>query len=161
MITTTTAYGPACTGPGNASRYAATKDPVAKERAKKAFEALKFLGDVTQGGDPPVRKGFIARSIRPADGPDPNESPSYSADADENRRDNYDRLWKVIHPRWPKSADGKWYWKCDTSSDELDGHSFSMRSTTTWWRIRRKKAARRGDGHAHDGPSHRKRLLSH
>jgi hypothetical protein len=33
-------------------------------------------------------------------------------------------LWKVISPRWPKSADGKWYWKSDTSSDELDGHFF-------------------------------------
>ena len=27
-------------------------------------------------------------------------------------------------PRWPTSEDGKWYWKCDTSSDELDGHYF-------------------------------------
>jgi hypothetical protein len=30
----------------------------------------------------------------------------------------------VIVPRWPTSADGKWYWKTDTSSDELDGHYF-------------------------------------
>ena len=29
-----------------------------------------------------------------------------------------------MSPRWPKSADGKWYWKADTSSDELDGHFF-------------------------------------
>ena len=27
-------------------------------------------------------------------------------------------------PRWPVSADGKWYWKTDASSDELDGHFF-------------------------------------
>ncbi len=33
-------------------------------------------------------------------------------------------LWKVYEPRWPKSADGKWYFKTDTSSDELDGHYF-------------------------------------
>jgi hypothetical protein len=33
-------------------------------------------------------------------------------------------LWKVIAPRWPVSADGKWYWKSDVSSDELDGHFF-------------------------------------
>jgi hypothetical protein len=33
-------------------------------------------------------------------------------------------LWKVLSPRWPVSADGKWYWKTDTSSDELDGHYF-------------------------------------
>ena len=35
-----------------------------------------------------------------------------------------DPQWKVINPRWPTSADGKWYWKTDTSSDELDGHYF-------------------------------------
>jgi hypothetical protein len=35
-----------------------------------------------------------------------------------------DRLWKVYEPRWPRSADRKWYWKSDTSSDELDGHYF-------------------------------------
>jgi hypothetical protein len=35
-----------------------------------------------------------------------------------------DALWKVIDPRWPVSADGKWYWKTDASSDELDGHFF-------------------------------------
>ena len=31
---------------------------------------------------------------------------------------------KVITLRWPTSADGKWFWKSDTSSDELDGHYF-------------------------------------
>lgn len=35
-----------------------------------------------------------------------------------------DRLCKVLHPRWPRNADGKWYWKADTSSDELGGHFF-------------------------------------
>lgn len=30
-----------------------------------------------------------------------------------------------MDPRWPKSADGQWYWKSDTSSDELDGHYFA------------------------------------
>lgn len=33
-------------------------------------------------------------------------------------------MWKVYEPRWPTSADGQWYWKSDTSSDELDGHYF-------------------------------------
>jgi hypothetical protein len=36
----------------------------------------------------------------------------------------HDHLWKVYEPRWPKSVDGKWFWKSDTSSDELDGHYF-------------------------------------
>jgi hypothetical protein len=70
--------------------YAATKDPKAKQRATKAFEALRFFSQVTQGGSHPAPKGFIARTILPTSGPDPNT--------------------------WP--------WKCDTSSDELDGHYF-------------------------------------
>lgn len=103
--------------------YAATKDPAAKRRAKAAFEALKFLCDVTQGGEKIVMRGFPARSILPTSGPNPNEWEGYSAVADRNRQAG-DPFWKVIHPRWPRSADGKWYWKCDTSSDELDGHYF-------------------------------------
>ncbi len=30
----------------------------------------------------------------------------------------------MLEPRWPLSADRQWYWKTDTSSDELDGHYF-------------------------------------
>jgi hypothetical protein len=106
-------------------RYAATKDPEAKRRAKAAFEALRFLSKVTEGSTPPVPKGFVARTVLPVDGRrNPNEEESYSIADDERRRDKEDALWKVIHPRWPTSADGKWYWKCDTSSDELDGHYF-------------------------------------
>jgi hypothetical protein len=108
-------------GAGEAFAYAATKDPKAKERAKKAFRALRFLSQVTQGGDHPAPKGFPARSILPASGPNPNRPDSAENDGRYRRRDP---LWKGITPRWPKSADGKWYWKCDTSSDELDGHYF-------------------------------------
>ena len=35
-----------------------------------------------------------------------------------------DKKWKTLTPRWGTSADGQWYWKADTSSDELDGHFF-------------------------------------
>ncbi|MBI4557968.1 MAG: hypothetical protein HY706_10335 [Candidatus Hydrogenedentes bacterium] len=101
--------------------YGATKDPKAKERAKKAFEALHFLGEVTQGGSNPAPKGFVARSILPTSGPDPNEQATPERD---RRNQERDKKWKVIVPRWPKSADGQWYWKTDTSSDELDGHYF-------------------------------------
>ncbi len=38
--------------------YAATKDPIAKQRATAAFEALRFLSQVTQGGSNPAPKGF-------------------------------------------------------------------------------------------------------
>jgi hypothetical protein len=108
-------------GAGEAFAYAATKDPKAKERATKAFRALGFLSQVTQGGEHPAPKGFPARSILPTSGKDPNTPELVKNNRRESRRDP---LWKKLNPRWPKSADGKWYWKSDTSSDELDGHYF-------------------------------------
>jgi hypothetical protein len=107
-------------GAGECFAYGATKDPKAKERAKKAFEALRFLQKVTQSGEHVPPKGYIARTIRPMDWPDPNRG-RIESDREEHKRDT---LWKVYEPRWPKTADGKWYWKSDTSSDELDGHYF-------------------------------------
>jgi hypothetical protein len=108
-------------GAGEAFACAATKSALACDRARRAFEALRFLGEVTQGGSHPAPRGFVARSILPADGPDPNIHDSPQRDRERQARD---RRWKAIAPRWPKSADGKWYWKSDTSSDELDGHYF-------------------------------------
>jgi hypothetical protein len=108
-------------GAGECFAYAATGDENARRRARKAFEALRFLSEVTQGGSHPAPRGFVARSILPVSGPDPNLRDSPERD---RRRQQTDRLWKVIAPRWPVSADGKWYWKSDTSSDELDGHFF-------------------------------------
>ena len=107
-------------GAGECFAYAATRDPASLLRAQRAFEALRFLQTVTQGGSNAPPHGFVARSIRPTDGPDPNAG-SVPSDQQQQQRD---RLWKVITPRWPRSADGKWFWKCDTSSDELDGHYF-------------------------------------
>jgi hypothetical protein len=107
-------------GAGECFAYAATRDPRAKARARQAFAALRFLQKVTQGGSPAPPKGYIARTIRPADWPDPNVG-RLARDRTEQQRD---RLWKVYEPRWPKSADGQWFWKSDTSSDELDGHYF-------------------------------------
>jgi len=92
-----------------------------KVAAKKAFEAIRFLQKVTQGGTPSPPKGYIARTILPTDGHDPNEG---RLESDRQARARGDHLWKVYEPRWPTSADGKWYWKSDTSSDELDGHYF-------------------------------------
>jgi hypothetical protein len=109
-------------GAGECFAYAATKDPLAKKRAKQAFEALRFLRIVTQGGAHPAPPGFVARAILPTSGPDPNRE--YTPERDARIRAAHDGLWKVIVPRWPVSADGKWYWKTDESSDELDGHFF-------------------------------------
>ena len=101
--------------------YAATKDPIAKVRAKKAFEALKFLGDVTQDAPISPPPGFVARTILPTSGHDPNLG---RVEDDIRKQKNDDRLWKVYENRWPKDKTGKWYYKTDTSSDELDGHYF-------------------------------------
>ncbi len=107
-------------GAGECFAYAATRDPRAKARAKNAFEALRFLQKVTQGCEHAPPKGYIARTIRPVDWADPNVGRL----AGDLKEQEHDKLWKAYEPRWPKSADGKWFWKSDTSSDELDGHFF-------------------------------------
>jgi hypothetical protein len=101
--------------------YAVTKNSIAKERATLAFEALRFLQKVTQGTEHSPPLGYVARTILPTTDPDPNVG---RLARDEQFQATHDRMWKVYEPRWPKSADGKWYWKSDTSSDELDGHYF-------------------------------------
>ena len=108
-------------GAGECFAYAATNDPRAKARAQQAFEALRFLQEVTQGGPHSPPKGYVARTVLSTDLPDPNIG---RLQRDRKRQAESDALWKLYEPRWPKSADGKWYWKSDTSSDELDGHYF-------------------------------------
>ena len=90
--------------------------------AKQAFEAIRFLQTVTQGGSHSPPRGYIARSILSTDGRNPNNG-GLESDGKMKLRD---RGWKIYEPRWPTSADGKWYWKTDTSSDELDGHYFFL-----------------------------------
>ena len=107
-------------GAGECFGYGTTGSPDALRRAKKAFEALRFLQTVTQGGNPSPAPGYVARTVRPVEWPDPNVG-RLAGDLEEAKRD---ALWKAYEPRWPKSADGRWYWKGDTSSDELDGHYF-------------------------------------
>ncbi len=100
--------------------WSATGSQTARDRARRAFRALEFLGLVTEGGSHEPPPGFIARSILTISGPDPNEG-RLARDREHQQRD---RKWKLIEPRWPTSADGQWFWKGDTSSDELDGHYF-------------------------------------
>jgi hypothetical protein len=101
--------------------YAATGKEKFRQDAASAFRALAFLSEVTQGGTHPAPEGFIARSIMPVSGPDPN--PGFDIEYD-RRRQERDSLWKIIQPRWPVDETGEWYWKNDSSSDELDGHFF-------------------------------------
>jgi hypothetical protein len=102
-------------GAAQAFRYAATGDPEAKALATRSMERIKWLVDITGSGMP-------ARVIIPADWHEPvNEQ--MGAEFNKKRRER-DPFWKLITPRFPTTADGKWMWKCDTSSDELSGHYF-------------------------------------
>ncbi len=82
-----------------AFRFGATGDEAARENAWQSLKALMFLEEVT--GIP----GFAARSIYPA-----------SIDFKPAERHGGE---------WHLSADGRYWWKGDTSSDELDGHYFA------------------------------------
>jgi hypothetical protein len=101
-----------------AYRYAVTKDPRAKQNAVAAFRAMEFLQTVTGTA------GFIARTVIPSD---------WTQMADANREHTPQELafmavrdprFKHVRERWRESADGKWLWKGDTSSDEISGHYF-------------------------------------
>ena len=75
-------------------RYAVTKSPEALANARKSVEAVLFLEEVAG------RRGFPARSyIRKGD-PMPHGG------------------------EWHWTSDGQYYWKADTSSDEIVGHFF-------------------------------------
>ena len=79
---------------GECFRYAVTKSPEALSKARKSIEAVLFLEEVAG------RRGFPARSyIRKGD-PLPRGG------------------------QWHWTKDGEYYWKGDTSSDEIVGHFF-------------------------------------
>ena len=99
-------------------RYAATKEPEAKERAKKAFDFLHYLREVTE------MDGFFARTIIPVSWENSNDrNRTYTPQELAEEIINNPRQ-KPVEIRWHLSKDGKWMWKGDTSSDELDGHLF-------------------------------------
>ncbi|WP_215240495.1 ligand-binding sensor domain-containing protein [Dyadobacter helix] len=82
-------------------RYRVTKDTAAKANAIRTFEALEQLETVTG------ISGYPARS--------------YAASTDPITQS------RSPHPKvWHLSADGKWYWLDDTSSDEITGHLFVL-----------------------------------
>lgn len=102
-----------------AYRYAVTKDPQAKKNAEEAFRALEFLQIVTG------TTGFIARTVVPADWTemaDPNRTYTAIQIAEALAEDPRD---KIVEVRWRPSADKKWLWKGDTSSDEVIGHFYA------------------------------------
>ena len=98
-------------------RYAVTKNEDARQKAKRAFHFLKQLKDITNGD------GYFARTIVPVEWGDnvhdPNRSYTEKEKAEELVKEP---RFKPVEVRWHKSADGKWLWKGDASSDEWCGH---------------------------------------
>ena len=100
-------------------RYAVTKSEEAKKRAKKAFDFLHLLREVTG------RDGFFARTVVPIDW----DRPLHDMNRTYTERELAEAIidnprTKPVEVRWHPSADGKWLWKGDTSSDEFAGHFF-------------------------------------
>jgi hypothetical protein len=85
-------------------RYAVTKDPQARREATNTFQALRWLRTMT--GIP----GFPARAVW-AKGERGHKSERTSGD---------------YPAQWHDTADGKFEWKGDTSSDELCSHFYSV-----------------------------------
>ncbi|GMV66527.1 MAG: hypothetical protein AMXMBFR75_23230 [Candidatus Hinthialibacteria bacterium] len=105
-------------GAAMAFRFAVTRDPADKALAQRCFLACKRLVDIV----PESMRGFPARVLIPVDWPEPVNEIYGDRYNQESRKS--DPFWKLITPRFVKSEDGKYYWKCDTSSDELAAHYF-------------------------------------
>src|SRR5690625_713548 len=86
-------------------KYAVTKDQKVKEKAIEAFKAMIWLNTITE------HEGFIARSILSPTGDEDNPAEIGSGG---------------LPAKWYKSSDGKWYWKGDTSSDEVISHFYAI-----------------------------------
>lgn len=86
-------------------KYAVTGDKAARAAAVESFKAMIWLNKITE------HDGFIARSIWSATG-----------DKDERGRHGSGGL----PAKWYPTPDGKWYWKGDTSSDEVTSHFYAV-----------------------------------
>jgi hypothetical protein len=78
-----------------AYRYAATKDPDARMKARRSLDAIIRLEEINP------MPGYYSRSFVSMDEPTPRGG------------------------EWHPTTDGKWLWKSDTSSDETVGHYYA------------------------------------
>ncbi len=85
-------------------KYAATKDSADREAARRSLDALNLLATVS--GKP----GLLARAAWPADGPPHGDD-----------------------GEWSLSEDGKWLWRGDVSSDQMDGVMFGYAAAFDTW----------------------------
>lgn len=81
-------------------KYAVTKDPEVREQAVEVFRALRWCEMIT-----PI-PGFPARSIATVGEPSVLAATGSAG----------------LPSEWNPTPDGKWLWKGDTSSDEVDSH---------------------------------------
>jgi hypothetical protein len=86
-------------------KYAATGDEQAREQALDSFKAMIWLDDITP------KDGFIARAIWSSKG-DKDEMSTQGSGG--------------LPAKWYPTDDGLWYWKGDTSSDEVNAHYYSV-----------------------------------
>jgi len=86
-------------------KYAATGDETARREAVEAFKAMVWLDDVT------TKPGFIARAIWSVKGDKGERSTSGSGG---------------LPAKWYPTVDGLWFWKGDTSSDEVNAHFYAV-----------------------------------
>ncbi len=99
-------------------RWAVTKDPEARRHADLAYDALEFLETVTQV------PGFFARTVVPSTWTQMADANHTMTPEEYAERRVRDPRTKRVDERWRLSADGKWLWKGDTSSDEMVGQMF-------------------------------------
>jgi len=78
-----------------AYRYAVTHHPDARAKAQRALKALMRLEEITGVPGLPARSFISTNAFLPTDG------------------------------QWHPTSDGQWFWKGDTSSDELVGHYYA------------------------------------
>jgi hypothetical protein len=86
-------------------KYKVTGDATARKEAVDAFNAMLWLDRIT-----PI-DGFIARSI-------------YSVKGDKGGLSRHGS--GGLPAKWYQTEDGNWYWKGDTSSDEVIAHVYSV-----------------------------------
>jgi hypothetical protein len=86
-------------------KFAATGDERARQEAVEAFRAMVWLDDITP------KPGFIARAI-------------WSVQGDKGTRAT--RGSGGLPAKWYPTDDGLWWWKGDTSSDEVNGHMYAV-----------------------------------
>lgn len=86
-------------------KYAVTGDEKARQEAVESFKAMVWMERIT-----PI-DGYVARAIW-----------SESGDQDELAKHGSGGL----PAKWHKASDGDWYWKGDTSSDEIIAHFFAV-----------------------------------